>query len=46
MAPKQLSADCQLDSDFCPGGVKVNLLQHTKGKKVILMGLPGAFTPT
>jgi len=33
-----------LDLGFPP--TKVNVLEHTKGKKVILMGLPGAYTPT
>jgi len=33
-----------LDLGFPP--TRVNVLDHTKGKKVILMGLPGAYTPT
>ena len=33
-----------LDLGFPPE--KVNLLERAKGKNVILMGLPGAFTPT
>jgi len=44
MALTQLTGDLELFSDFEPE--KINLLEHTKGKKVILMGLPGAFTPT
>jgi len=45
MAPTQLSGDLELFSKFDPEG-KFNVLEHTKGKKVILIGLPGAFTPT
>lgn len=42
---KELQAsDLSFDLDFPPK--KVNFLEHTKGKKVILLGLPGAFTPT
>jgi len=44
MAPTQLSGDLELFSKFDPE--KINVLEHTKGKKVILIGLPGAFTPT
>mmetsp|Transcript_65872 Transcript_65872/g.153065 ORF Transcript_65872/g.153065 Transcript_65872/m.153065 type:complete len:100 (+) Transcript_65872:60-359(+) len=33
-----------LDKDFPP--TKVNLPEFCKGKKVVLVGLPGAFTPT
>ena len=33
-----------LDLGFPPE--KVNLLERAKGKNVIVMGLPGAFTPT
>jgi peroxiredoxin len=33
-----------LDKGFPPQ--KINLPEFTKGKKVVLVGLPGAFTPT
>jgi len=33
-----------LDLGFPPS--KINLAEHAAGKKVILMGLPGAYTPT
>jgi hypothetical protein len=33
-----------LDCGFPP--TKVNLAERTKGKRVIVVGLPGAFTPT
>jgi hypothetical protein len=33
-----------LDKGFPPK--KINLTEFTKGKKVVLVGLPGAFTPT
>jgi len=33
-----------LDYGFPPE--KIDLVEHTKDKNVILMGLPGAFTPT
>jgi peroxiredoxin len=44
MTQTQLTADLELFSDFEPK--KINVLEHTKGKKVIIIGLPGAFTPT
>jgi peroxiredoxin len=45
MALQQLSSDIELWSDFEPE--KINVLEYTKSKgKVILVGLPGAFTPT
>jgi len=34
----------ELDLGFPPS--KVDVAAHVAGKKVILMGLPGAFTPT
>jgi len=36
--------DVALDKGFPPD--KVSLRDFTKGKKVVLVGLPGAFTPT
>jgi peroxiredoxin len=36
--------DVSLDSGFPPESVKLRDL--TKGKRVVLVGLPGAFTPT
>jgi hypothetical protein len=36
--------DISLDSGFPPE--KVNLREYAKGKKIVLMGLPGAFTGT
>jgi len=36
--------DVSLDSGFPPD--KVSLREFTKGKRVVLVGLPGAFTPT
>lgn len=39
-----LPADVTLDHGFPPEKVKV--LDRAKGKNIILMGLPGAFTPT
>jgi len=33
-----------IDHGFNPIG-KVNMADRTKGRKVIIMGLPGAFTP-
>jgi peroxiredoxin len=44
MALTQLTGDLELFTKFDPE--KINILEHVKGKKVILMGLPGAFTPT
>lgn len=44
MTLKQLTPELELFSDFEPE--KINVLEYTKGKKVILIGLPGAFTPT
>ena len=37
-------AGVTLDLGFPPS--KIDLASYIKGKKVILMGLPGAFTPT
>jgi hypothetical protein len=34
----------ELDHGFPPK--KVNVAEHVAGKKVIILGLPGAFTPT
>jgi hypothetical protein len=34
----------ELDLGFPPS--KVNVLEYSQGKTVILMGLPGAYTPT
>lgn len=34
----------ELDFNFPP--TKVNIAERTKGKRVIVVGLPGAFTPT
>ena len=49
MAAKQVAAGDKVPSvelDLgCPPS-KVDLAAHVAGKKVILMGLPGAFTPT
>lgn len=44
MTLKQLTPELELFSDFEPK--KINVLEYTKGKKVIIIGLPGAFTPT
>jgi len=33
-----------LDSGFPPE--KVDISEYTKGKKMVIVGLPGAFTPT
>lgn len=40
----KIPGDVCLDFGFPPE--KVNLAKRVAGKKVILMGLPGAFTPT
>jgi len=39
-----LPADVTLDVGFPPE--KFNLAEYSKGKNIILMGLPGAFTGT
>jgi len=39
-----IPSDLAFDLHFPP--TKVNISEYTKGKKVIIMGLPGAFTPT
>jgi len=44
MTLTQLTEELELFSDFEPKKIKV--LEHTKGKKVLIIGLPGAFTPT
>jgi peroxiredoxin len=36
--------DVEIDFGFPPE--KVNLAERVKGKRVIIVGLPGAFTPT
>jgi hypothetical protein len=37
----------ELDHGFAGSdGVKVNVAERAAGKKIILVGLPGAFTPT
>jgi peroxiredoxin len=40
----KIPADLELHSGFPPK--KVNLAEYVAGRNVILMGLPGAFTPT
>ena len=37
--------DVGLDVSF-PGPKEVNFAQRCKGRRIILLGLPGAFTPT
>jgi len=39
-----LIPDVELDFGFPP--TKINMRERLAGKKTILMGLPGAFTPT
>jgi peroxiredoxin len=39
-----LPADVTLDVGFPP--TKLNVAEYAKGKNIILMGLPGAFTGT
>lgn len=34
----------ELDEGFPPS--KVNIAEYSKGKKIVVVGLPGAFTPT
>ena len=41
---KPVPGDLVLDFGFPPE--KINLAERLSGKKVILVGLPGAFTPT
>jgi len=38
----------EIDCGFPPeaAGNRCNILERTKGKRVIIVGLPGAFTPT
>lgn len=43
-AGDKLPADVELHQGFPPS--KVNMAEYVKGKKLILIGLPGAFTPT
>jgi len=45
MALKQLTGDLEFFTEF-KTPEKINVLEQTKGKKVIVVGLPGAFTPT
>jgi peroxiredoxin len=45
MTLTQLNDELELFTDFATKA-KMKVLEHTKGKKVIIVGLPGAFTPT
>ncbi len=45
MTLTQLTPELELFKEFSPEG-KFKILEYIKGKKVLIMGLPGAFTPT
>ena len=44
MTLTQLTPELVLFPEFSPK--TMNVLEHVKGKKVLIIGLPGAFTPT